>query len=310
MTFVNQISEIVHGVVNEFHGAANKNNGYLFLLIWRTSGLESAMVARMADMSMVAFAKILGAIHRSPILAAYRSHPGLQQRLGSDCRVGLSCGLHAGWAIEGAVGSEYKIDASYLSPNVSIAASVEAATTVYGVPILVSQAVHDICTHEIAVECRLIDRVSIRGSKQPIALYCLDLDYTCLPVDEDSCHRRPIWNSRTRFRARQFLEIEKMRKLEPDVHIADVFHESPEIVAMRKAYDTKFLKRFNMGYQNYAEGEWDVAKRFLEETKNPARGGHRPKAEDGPSVALLQFMANADFKAPAGWQGVRELSVS
>merc|ERR1711874_727443 len=26
-TFVNQVAEIVHGVVNEFHGAANKNNG-------------------------------------------------------------------------------------------------------------------------------------------------------------------------------------------------------------------------------------------------------------------------------------------
>ena len=32
-------------------------------------------------------------------------------------RVNLSFGLHAGWAIEGAVGSEFKIDASYVSPN-------------------------------------------------------------------------------------------------------------------------------------------------------------------------------------------------
>merc|ERR1740117_1506796 len=35
MTFVNQIAEIVHGVVNEFHGAPNKNNGDSFLIIWR-----------------------------------------------------------------------------------------------------------------------------------------------------------------------------------------------------------------------------------------------------------------------------------
>ena len=30
-------------------------------------------------------------------------------------------GLHLGWAIEGAIGSKFKIDASYLSPNVNIA---------------------------------------------------------------------------------------------------------------------------------------------------------------------------------------------
>ena len=48
---------------------------------------------------------------------ASRGHPGLQQRLGTSCRVNLSSGLHYGWAIEGAVGSEFKIDASYLSPN-------------------------------------------------------------------------------------------------------------------------------------------------------------------------------------------------
>merc|ERR1719281_747650 len=148
MTFVNQIAEIVHGVVSEFHGAANKNNGDTFLLIWRISGLEESMVQRMADMSTIAFARILGEIHQSPILASYRGHPALQQRLGGNCRVHVSLGLHAGWAIEGAVGSEFKIDASYLSPNVSIAVQVEQATTIYSIPILISASVMDlVCTH-------------------------------------------------------------------------------------------------------------------------------------------------------------------
>lgn len=33
-----------------------------------------------------------------------------------------------GWAIEGAIGSEFKIDASYLSPHVNMASRLEAAT--------------------------------------------------------------------------------------------------------------------------------------------------------------------------------------
>merc|ERR1719424_2323631 len=104
---------------------------------------------RMAEMSIVAFAKILGALHSSVLIAAYREHPGLQQRLGSDCRVNLNIGLHCGWAIEGAVGSEFKIDASYLSPNVSIATSIERATVIYGVSIIVSESVINTCCADI-----------------------------------------------------------------------------------------------------------------------------------------------------------------
>lgn len=50
-------------------------------------------------------------LHKSSLLATYRGHPGLQYRLRSNCRVNLSFGLHAGWAIEGAVGTEFKIEA-------------------------------------------------------------------------------------------------------------------------------------------------------------------------------------------------------
>merc|ERR1712151_874358 len=78
MTFVNQVAEIVHGVVDEFHGAPNKNNVDTFLLVWRTEGYQSTFVAKLADMAIVAFSRILGAVHSSRILAAYRTHPGLQ----------------------------------------------------------------------------------------------------------------------------------------------------------------------------------------------------------------------------------------
>merc|ERR1719453_289778 len=61
MTFVNQIAEIVHGVVDEYHGAANKNNGDMFLIIWRLQGvhIDADRKTRLAEMSVVAFAKII-----------------------------------------------------------------------------------------------------------------------------------------------------------------------------------------------------------------------------------------------------------
>lgn len=45
-----------------------------------------------------------------------------------DFHVKMGYGLNLGWAIEGAIGSSLKIDASYLSPNVNMASRLEAAT--------------------------------------------------------------------------------------------------------------------------------------------------------------------------------------
>ena len=45
-----------------------------------------------------------------------------------DYKVKMGFGLHYGWGIEGAIGSEFKIDASYLSPNVNMAGKLESST--------------------------------------------------------------------------------------------------------------------------------------------------------------------------------------
>jgi class 3 adenylate cyclase len=304
MTFVNQIAEIVHGVVNEFHGAANKNNGDTYLVVWGLSETQFEVQQRMADMSVVAFARILGAVHRSPVLATYREHPGLQQRLGGQCRVNVTSGVHFGWAIEGAVGSEFKIDASYLSPNVSIAEGIDRATQIYGVSILVSEAVMRMCTPEMAAKGRLIDRVTMTGASSPFNLYVLDMDTRSLTVEAHQRKKNLVWNSRTRFRVRQFLEHEKNDKLQFDLSMAEMFLNDPDIATMRFRYTLEFSQIFNMGYQNYSQGEWQVAKRLLSRTKLMLG------TMDGPSAAILDYMekATVPFQAPDKWQGIRELT--
>jgi class 3 adenylate cyclase len=54
----------------------------------------------------------------------------------------MGFGLHAGWGIEGAVGSLQKVDATYLSPHVNMAARLETSSKQYGVPLLASQVGH------------------------------------------------------------------------------------------------------------------------------------------------------------------------
>eukprot|EP00413_Alexandrium_margalefii_P033418 CAMPEP_0204578058 /NCGR_PEP_ID=MMETSP0661-20131031/42700_1 /ASSEMBLY_ACC=CAM_ASM_000606 /TAXON_ID=109239 /ORGANISM="Alexandrium margalefi, Strain AMGDE01CS-322" /LENGTH=1116 /DNA_ID=CAMNT_0051586951 /DNA_START=40 /DNA_END=3389 /DNA_ORIENTATION=+ len=296
MSFVNRVAEIVHGIVDEFLGAANKNTGDTFLVVWVLK--DPDMDSRQADMSIVAFSKIKGAIAKSPKLADYRGHPMFKQRLGSKYRVELHMGLHAGWAIEGAVGSEFKIDASYISPNVSIAESIAYASEFYGVSLLASEAVVTHCHQECRKHCRVIDRVLIPGSAVPMELYCIDLDISTLQVQKPT---RIQWNPRQRFRVRQFLEVEKRRKMDVTFQPCHLFHTDPMLVEMQKPYTEEFQQVFKMGYKNYLEGQWMCAKTFLLRTYSDWG------FEDGPSEALLHFIEDYHFVAPEDWPGYHSL---
>lgn len=83
----------------------------------------------------------------------------------------MGFGLHVGWAIEGAIGSDFKIDASYLSPNVNMASRLEAATRQFGVHILISGTLYSLFTKETSRHLRHIDTVTVKGSNEPIKLF-------------------------------------------------------------------------------------------------------------------------------------------
>lgn len=78
-------------------------------------------------MAVIGFLKVITSVAISKKLEQYKHHEGLQARL-KDFSVKMGFGLHMGWGIEGAIGSNFKIDASYLSPNVNMASRLEAAT--------------------------------------------------------------------------------------------------------------------------------------------------------------------------------------
>ena len=133
---------------------------------------------------MFSFLKIIAKINKFSHILEYQKDPGLNSRM-PGYKVKMGFGLHQGWAIEGAIGSMFKIDASYLSPNVNMASRLEAATKQYGVPLLVSGALHDVFTEEIKMLCREIDTVTVKGSLQPVRLFTVDLDFEGLHEKRD-----------------------------------------------------------------------------------------------------------------------------
>jgi hypothetical protein len=61
-------------------------------------------------------------------LLKYKNNKLLKNRIKDYKGVKMGFGLHVGWSIEGPIGSEYKVDASYLSHNVNMANRLESET--------------------------------------------------------------------------------------------------------------------------------------------------------------------------------------
>lgn len=312
MVFVNQVGEIVHGCVDEFNGAPNKNIGESFLLIWRISGYDTRGQQKLADMAIMSFVRIVTEMNKSPILAQYRKHPGILQRV-QQFRVSMGYGLHSGWAIEGAIGSDFKIDASYLSPNVNVAQMLDAATSDYNVWLLMSHSMMSLCSKEFAMMCRLIDHVVLKGAKQPLRILTIDLDYMTLQV----LVKTGVRYIKNRFKIRQIREVWKLDKWAEAFNIWELFQQDEDLIQMRKLYSPEFFRRFAAAYRNYETGNWKVARDLLFTCYYAPRsnvGGKPwvPEHEwpaDGPTKTLLKFMEKANYKAPPDWPGYRHLHV-
>lgn len=75
----------------------------------------------------------------------------------------MGFGLHLGWSIEGAIGSTFKIDASYLSPNVNVAGKLEEKTKDYGVQLIISEEFVKNLTEDTRSKTRPIDVLDTQG---------------------------------------------------------------------------------------------------------------------------------------------------
>lgn len=131
-------------------------------------------VDTLADHALIAYLKIIAEINRSKRVLKYRKEPRLTKSLREEFKVRMGFGLHAGWAIEGAVGSIQKVDATYLSPHVNMSARLETSSRQYGVPLLASQDFFDLLSNEAQQLCRRLDVVTVKGSEVPIGIYTYD----------------------------------------------------------------------------------------------------------------------------------------
>lgn len=319
MIFVNQISEIVHSSIDRFSGATNKNIGDAYLSAWRfkkTIEIDGRKITKeipndvgnldaqaIADQAVIGFLQIIIKINSDIDILSYKNDEAIMKHHHlKNYKVKMGFGLHLGWAIEGAIGSTYKMDASYLSPNVNISARLEAATKQYGVYILISGELYDLCSQRIKKICRLIDIVAVKGSIKPIRLYTIDVNISNLPPDVE----KKSTSTKKRY--------EKLIKMKELIHANALKNGGiTNYILTSRAFkcllslkrSSNFLPLFNDAISNYIKGDWGRAGTQLAECL-------QMDPEDGPTKTIYNYLQSNNFKAVLEgenkWEGFRALS--
>ena len=327
MIFVNEIAEIVHEITAEHCGSANKNIGDAFLLVWKfeetfvdsnksTGDLtlkNIPAVNQICNMALISFIKILANVHKSYKLDKYRKNEGLNKRIKNYC-VKMGFGLHLGWSIEGAIGSTFKIDASYLSPNVNVASKLEEKTKEYGVMLVISGEFIKFVSDDARLRARIIDKfIGENGEEETV--YTVDIDITALKIeDTDSDEDIEIvqqHNSTNIINAISMKKLEKYKKrLKRKLNYDDAingrrnvwreFEESDfDYSIMRRKFTEEFYENYNIGFENFMTGDWLLAKKYFE-TAEEILGD-----KDGPTENLMHIMKEYNFVRPHDWKGNR-----
>jgi len=146
--------------------------------------IKGLRVSQLADMSVISFLLLISGLKRNRKMLKYKKHKGLNERM-ANYEVRLGLGMHMGYAIEGAIGSYYKIDASYLSPNVRMSERLEGLTKHYKVPILISGDLWEHLSTETQVVCRQVDYAMMTGMKDPVKLFTVDVDPSSIMFDAE-----------------------------------------------------------------------------------------------------------------------------
>jgi hypothetical protein len=220
--------------------------------------------------------------------------------------------------LTGAVGSEYKIDATYLSPHVNMASRMMSATKQYGVKVLLSQAVEELLSKQARSKLRHLDTVYVKGSNVEQRIYTYDARHE--GVDFFLFERAP-----------------DQADIEAEAYTPAVWDTDQDLKAMRQHVSDEFMHVFHKGVEQYLEGNWKSAVGTLQKaddlmfeavleqgyvdyvsedlgeygknTQLAKEELNRLKEEfgDGASKCLIHFMLKRGGVPPTDWHGVRHL---
>lgn len=278
----------------------------------------------LAELSLISFLKCIEGVTTDPRTLRYSRHEDIRRKLG-DYLVKLGFGLHAGWAVEGALGSKYKIDLSYLSPDVDMSSRLEGMTKKYKKPLLFTNAIFNLMTSSSIMRlCRKIDRVLVNRDKV-MEYYAIDFSVDYLrhmdritrlgargKIDAKKLAlcgiRRPGKTYRVSLAGKpgpkqqqqilegnidfeQFKDFDKIERTYEEILMDQnlcflLGIDSPENRSERQ----DFMAAFADAFAHYEAGDWDAS---IAKFEAVAQQFTLDGAADGPSEFLLKYMRQA-----------------
>lgn len=339
MKFVNQVAEIVHELVSDSCGSANKNIGDAFLLVWKfdekylvedennpgTKRLKKCkIVAQLCDLALISFIQILLQVRKSYKLAVYRSNPDLNKRM-PDYKCKLGFGLHLGYSIEGPIGSMFKIDASYLSSHVNMANHLEEQTKPYDKELIISGSFADYISDDARKHLRFLDKIRTKsGEIYRYFTVDLDLDRLGIEKEEDSLFNDKETDKFERLRRKKkkakqlYYEVTENGK---EDNFVEFSLTDNDFKYCREKFTKEYIAKYQDGASKYLAGEWMEAKKSFEEANiileknwkackaadisNNIDRSKEVFKPDKPTQRLMEYMTKTNFVAPKGWDGAR-----
>ena len=318
---INEIAEIVHSSVDRFGGATNKNIGESFLNVWKFYDEKTLIeadgkvtlerkdnllekdptnpnVALTADQSVLSVLRCLKKINKSANILSYRENKEILKRI-PNFKLNMGFGLHVGYGIEGAVGSTYKIDASYLSPNVNIAARLETATRQFGLSLLISGPLYNLLSNDMKSICRFVDCVMVKGSVLPLDLYTIDVN---LNLKNNGAREIVIYSQAEK---RQYYH-DKKEVYKKEVEITKnatrlILEKDSYLELLNTKKNEEFYDFWDDGIDYYKSGDFKNAGKLFKKCL-------KIDPSDGPVKTLLNYFDKCKYITPKDWKGVRELT--
>ena len=321
LLFVNDIADIVHQYAFEYGGNANKNIGDAFLLVWifdskftyiskKNNELKvynCEQVNQICDMALISILKMFAAIEKSKEIKKIKNLEKIVYKFGSD-PIRLGFGINLGWSIEGAIGSNFKIEASYLSPNYNLANICEEKTKEYGVDLVMTDKFVENLSNEAQKNTRILD--ICYDEDEPIGFYTVDFDRQEIYNDEEELEienenieekkkasasaMKKIKRFNKRIERRK--NIEMATSIPPKKYFWNDFEQGDkDWEKMRMNFSKDFFKYYNRGFDEFHFGDWSLAKELLEKALNI-------KDDDRPTKRMLDIMEKNNFKKPENFR--------
>ena len=304
--FVNRVASIVHLSVCHWGGSIAKNDCMgMFVAIWKLPDIgdrdanqesESNPALRRTDIAnraLIAFVKIIAEIRRSAELEALKANPKIQGKYGAAFNTKVYCGLHIGWAVEGVIGSDLKIDPAYLSSDIQLAVEITSANQFYNSQLLMTEHIYGILSVKAKSRCRRIDNVYVQLQKDPFGVYTFDMTNEVVPMPE--VHSIGALIKLTELAS---VNVESFEHQGVDY----VFTLDSDLVLLQRGFTHSFYSEFRNAYAAYVGGDWGECLTMLANCLTQ-------RSEDGPTLALKSLIEEQKGKPPEDWPGCRPLPV-